>query len=61
VIIDGVTKPTFDGRLPLADLCGAVTEARAAAMPDPRQAALVWIRAQALRAVPNAGEERLLS
>ena len=39
-IIDGLAKPTFDGALPLADLAGAVTEARAAAMPDPRQVAL---------------------
>ena len=34
-IIDGVAKPTFDGVL-----AGAVAEARAAALPDPRQAAL---------------------
>jgi hypothetical protein len=39
-IIDGLVKPTFDGVLPLADLAAAVAEARAAAMPDPRQAAL---------------------
>ena len=39
-IIDGLVKPTFDGVLALPDLGGAVTEARAAAMPDPRQAAL---------------------
>jgi Family of unknown function (DUF6537) len=39
-IIDGLAKPTFDGLLPLTDLAGAVAEARAAAMPDPRQAAL---------------------
>ena len=39
-IIDGLAKPTFDGVLALADLAGAVGEARAAAMPDPRQAAL---------------------
>ena len=39
-IIDGLAKPTFDGVLPLADLAGAVAEARAAALPDPRQAAL---------------------
>lgn len=51
-IIDGLVKPTFDGVLPLADLAGAVAEARAAAMPDPRQAALkrviAEIRARAL-------------
>jgi hypothetical protein len=39
-IIDGLAKPTFDGVLPLSDLAGAVTEARAAVMLDPRQAAL---------------------
>jgi hypothetical protein len=53
-IIDGLVKPTFDGALPLADLAGAITEARAAAMPDPRQAALkrriAEIRVQALDA-----------
>jgi uncharacterized protein DUF6537 len=51
-IINGLAKPTFDGALPLADLASAVTEARAAAMPDPRQAALkrliAQIRARAL-------------
>jgi hypothetical protein len=51
-IIDGLVKPTCDGVLPLADLAGAVTEARAAAMSDPRQAALkraiAEIRARAL-------------
>jgi hypothetical protein len=40
LIIDGLAKPTFDGALALPDLSGAVKEARAAAMPDPRQAAL---------------------
>ncbi|KRR13761.1 hypothetical protein CQ12_17920 [Bradyrhizobium jicamae] len=39
-IIDGLAKPTFDGVLALSDLGGAVTEARAAAVPDPRQSAL---------------------
>lgn len=39
-IIDGLAKPTFDGALPLADLAAAMAEARAAAMPDPRQVAL---------------------
>ena len=39
-IIDGLAKPTFDGVLALPDLAGAVAEARAAAQPDPRQAAL---------------------
>jgi hypothetical protein len=39
-IIDGLAKPTFDGALDLPDLAGAVAEARGAALPDPRQAAL---------------------
>ena len=39
-IIDGLVKPTFDGVLALPDLASAVTEARAVALPDPRQAAL---------------------
>jgi hypothetical protein len=39
-IIDGLAKPTFDGVLALPDLAGAIVEARAAALPDPRQAAL---------------------
>jgi hypothetical protein len=39
-IIDGLVKPTFDGVLALSDLAGAVAEARAAALPDPRQSAL---------------------
>jgi hypothetical protein len=51
-IIDGLAKPTFDGALALPDLAGAVASARAAAMPDPRQAALkrtiAEIRARAL-------------
>ena len=40
LIIDGLAKPTFDGALKLKDLAGAIAEARAAAMPDPRHAAL---------------------
>lgn len=40
VIIDSLVKPTFDGMLALPDLGRAVTEARAAALPDPRQASL---------------------
>jgi len=40
LIIDGLAKPVFDGVLALPDLAGAIREARAAAMPDPRQAAL---------------------
>jgi len=39
-IIDGLAKPTFDGVLALPDLADAVAQARAAALPDPRQAAL---------------------
>jgi hypothetical protein len=57
-IIDGLVKPTCDGVLPLRDLAGAVTAARAAAMPDPRQAALkrtiAEIRARALADVASA-------
>jgi len=57
-IIDGLAKPTFDGVLPLQDLAGAVAEARAAAMPDPRQAALkrtiAEVRARALGSGANA-------
>ncbi|MFZ2160539.1 MAG: DUF6537 domain-containing protein [Bradyrhizobium sp.] len=57
-IIDGLAKPTFDGVLPLRDLAGAVAEARAASIPDPRQVALkrtiAEIRAQALSASANA-------
>ena len=51
-IIDGLVKPTLDGVLPLGDLAAAIAEARSAAMPDPRQAALkraiAEIRARAL-------------
>jgi hypothetical protein len=39
-VIDGLVKPTFDGVLDLPDLAGAILEARAAVLPDPRQAAL---------------------
>ena len=39
-IIDGLVKPTFDGKLPLTDLASAIAEARAAIQPDLRQAAL---------------------
>jgi hypothetical protein len=59
LIIDGLVKPTFDGKLPLADLAGAITEARAACMPDPRQAALkrtiALIRARTLGSSGSAG------
>jgi hypothetical protein len=40
LIIDGLVKPTFDGMLRLPDLAGAIKEARAAVLPDPRQAEL---------------------
>jgi hypothetical protein len=57
-IVDGLAKPVFDGVLPLIDLAGAVAEARAAAMPDPRQVALkrtiAQIRARALALQPDA-------
>ena len=57
-IIDGLAKPTFNGVLPLADLAEAIAQARAAALPDPRQAALkrtiAEIRARALAAGANA-------
>jgi hypothetical protein len=57
-IVDGLAKPTFDGVLQLNDLAGAVAEARAAAMPDPRQAALkrtiAEIRARAPSSSANA-------
>ena len=60
-IIDDLVKPTFDGVLPLADLAAAVTEARAAVVPDPRQAALkrtiAEIRARALSADANAAAD----
>jgi hypothetical protein len=56
-VVDGLVKPTFDGALALSDLAGAVVEARGAALPDPRQAALkrkiAEIRAR-LPAAPNA-------
>ena len=52
-IIDGLAKPTFDGVLPLTDLAGAVAEARAAAMPDPRQAALKRTIAEIRARVPG--------
>jgi hypothetical protein len=57
-IIDGLAKPTFDGKLLLADLAAAVAQARSAALPDPRQVALkrviAQIRAQALGAGADA-------
>jgi hypothetical protein len=60
LIIDGLAKPTFDGKLPLADLAGAIAEARAACRPDPRQVALkrsiAQIRARALSPSAAPGE-----
>jgi hypothetical protein len=57
-IVDGLVKPTFDGALPLADLAGAIAEARAAAEPDRRQVALkraiAQIRARALGMAAHA-------
>ncbi len=53
-IIDGLAKPTFDGVLALADLAGAIAEARAAIMPDPRQAALKRKIAEIRARVPVA-------
>jgi hypothetical protein len=53
-IIDGLVKPTFDGVLALPDLGSAVTEARAVAMLDPRQAALKR-RIAEIRARASAG------
>jgi hypothetical protein len=54
LIIDGLAKPTFDGTLNLPDLAGALAEARAAALPDPRHAALKRTIAQ-IRARASAG------
>src|SRR5436190_4111492 len=60
-IIDGLAKPTFDGVLALPDLGGAIAEARAAALPDPRQAALrrkiAEIRARGAAAGTDAAAE----
>ncbi|UFX44801.1 hypothetical protein HAP47_0038545 [Bradyrhizobium sp. 41S5] len=54
VIIDGLVKPTFDGVLALPDLAAAITEARAAIMPDPRQASLKRKVAEIRARVPAA-------
>lgn len=53
-IIDGLAKPTFDGVLALEDLGSAVAEARAAVLPDPRQAALKRKIAEIRARVPAA-------
>lgn len=59
-IIDDLVKPTFDGVLPLTDLASAIAEARAAALPDPRQAslkrAIAQIRARATGPDAHAAE-----
>jgi hypothetical protein len=54
-IIDGLAKPTFDGVLPLTDLAAAVTEARSAAMLDPRQAVLKRTIAEIRARAPSTG------
>jgi hypothetical protein len=54
-IMDGLAKPTFDGVLALPDLAGAITEARATALPDPRQAALKRKIAEIRARAPAAG------
>ena len=51
-IIDDLVKPTFDGVLALTDLGGAITEARAAVLPDPRQASLKRTIAEIRARVP---------
>jgi uncharacterized protein DUF6537 len=60
-IVDNLVKPTFDGGLPLSDLGGAIVEARAAVMPDPRQVslkrAIALIRARALATGTSAAAE----
>ena len=56
LIIDGLVKPTFDGALALPDLAGAIAEARAAIMPDPRQAALKRKIAEIRARVPVASQ-----
>ena len=56
-IIDGLAKPTFDGVLPLTDLVAAIAEARAASMPDPRQAALKRTIAQIRARAQGAGAD----
>ena len=62
-IVDGLVKPTFDGVLALPDLAGAITETRAAALPDPRQAALkrkiAEIRARLPAGATRGGRRRL--
>ncbi|WP_044590377.1 DUF6537 domain-containing protein [Bradyrhizobium sp. LTSPM299] len=54
VIIDALAKPVFDGTLALPDLAGAIAEARAAIMPDPRQSSLKRKIAEIRARVPQA-------
>ena len=54
VIIDALAKPVFDGALALPDLAGAIAEARAAIMPDPRQSSLKRKIAEIRARVPAA-------
>lgn len=56
-IIDGLVKPTLDGKLPLTDLASAIAEARAAIQPDLRQAALKR-RIAEIRAEAHSKAER---
>jgi hypothetical protein len=53
LIIDNLAKPAFDGTLALPDLAGAIRQARAAAIPDPRQAALKRKIAEIRASVPQ--------
>ena len=53
LVIDDLAKPVFDGTLGLPDLAGAIRQARAAAMPDPRQAALKRKIAEIRAGVPQ--------
>jgi hypothetical protein len=55
-IIDGLVKPTFDGVLPLSDLAAGIRQAREAAMPDPRQAALKRAIAEIRARANDAGK-----
>lgn len=57
-IIDGLAKPVFDGTLALADLASAIAEARAAIMPDPRQASLKRKIAEIRARMPAAASSR---
>lgn len=52
-IIGDLAKPTFDRALTLPDLAGAIAQARAAVMPDPRQVALKRKIAELRAQVPD--------